>query len=54
MTVTGGLGLNITYRNISNHGGTIEVETKDGEGTKFRVYLPILLKTGDLNFIFYE
>lgn len=49
MTVTGGLGLNITYRNISNHGGTIAVESKAVEGTKFRVYLPILLKTGDLN-----
>jgi signal transduction histidine kinase len=37
-----GLGLSLTYDIITNgHGGTIEVETKEGEGTTFIVKLPI-------------
>lgn len=36
-----GLGLNMSYRIIELHGGTIEVQSKVGEGTKFEIILPI-------------
>jgi two-component system, NtrC family, sensor kinase len=36
-----GLGLSITYRIIEKHGGTIDVESVPGAGTKFRVSIPI-------------
>ena len=36
-----GLGLSIAQRIIYQHGGHIEVESQEGEGTTFRVYLPI-------------
>ncbi len=35
-----GLGLMICHRIISEHGGTIEVSTREGEGATFRVRLP--------------
>ncbi len=35
-----GLGLAITYSIINNHNGFIEVNSKQGEGTEFTVYLP--------------
>jgi signal transduction histidine kinase len=35
-----GLGLSISYRIIQNHGGRIEAESREGEGTTFRVFLP--------------
>ncbi len=40
-----GVGLYITERVISRHGGRIELESIPGEGTTFTVYLPGLKKT---------
>ena len=36
-----GLGLSLSYDIIKAHGGEIKVETKEGEGTEFIIYLPI-------------
>ena len=38
-----GLGLSIAYWIVTNHEGTIEVDSKVGEGTTFRVFLPLAL-----------
>lgn len=39
-----GLGLSLAYDIVTKgHGGTIEVETKEGEGITFTVKLPIQL-----------
>ena len=35
-----GLGLSSAYGIISNHGGYIDVESREGEGSKFTIYLP--------------
>lgn len=35
-----GLGLSVSYRIITNHGGTIAVDSVPGEGTEFSIYLP--------------
>ncbi len=35
-----GLGLSISHEIIQEHGGKIEVDTKEGEGTEFRITLP--------------
>ena len=35
-----GLGLSLAYDIIKAHGGDIKVETKEGEGSEFRLYLP--------------
>ncbi len=36
-----GLGLASTYGIIKGHGGYIEVESKQGKGTTFSIYLPV-------------
>ena len=35
-----GLGLSITHAIITSHGGRIEVQSREGEGTEFSIYLP--------------
>ncbi len=35
-----GLGLMVSYSIIENHGGTIGIKSKPGEGTSFRIVLP--------------
>jgi signal transduction histidine kinase len=37
----GRLGLAISYGIIQRHHGKIEIMTKEGEGTTFKVYLPV-------------
>ena len=36
-----GLGLTITHRIIEEHEGSIEVESKSGAGSTFRVVIPL-------------
>jgi two-component system NtrC family sensor kinase len=36
-----GLGLSVSYGIINNHGGTIEVQSRIGEGTTFTISLPV-------------
>lgn len=35
-----GLGLAVTANVVKNDGGSMEVESKEGEGTKFMIILP--------------
>ncbi|CAG0926653.1 Sensor kinase CckA [Thermoflexales bacterium] len=41
-----GLGLYISYEIVKKHGGEIVVETAPGQGTLFRVELPLIAETG--------
>jgi len=40
-----GLGLSLSYGIIQKHNGRIEMESKVGEGTCFKIYLPVADKT---------
>ena len=43
-----GLGLSIVYQIIRDHGGTINVRSRVGQGTTITVELPVATKNGDL------
>jgi len=43
-----GLGLPITHKVITEHGGQIEAESKEERGTRFTIHLPIHEKINDL------
>ncbi len=36
-----GLGLSLSYDIVKAHGGELKVETKENEGTEFKVILPV-------------
>ena len=42
-----GLGLSVSHGIVSAHGGMIEVESEVGEGTTFRVFLPLERPSGE-------
>ncbi|ESU31655.1 hypothetical protein G3A_15470 [Bacillus sp. 17376] len=42
-----GLGLMVSFKIIEEHGGTIEIESKVGDGTLFHIYLPITREMSD-------
>ncbi|GAA4401107.1 hypothetical protein GCM10023187_14940 [Nibrella viscosa] len=45
-----GLGLSLSYDIVTKgHGGEMQVQTKEGEGTEFRVVLPVQIKEREAN-----
>ena len=42
-----GLGLSTVFADVTENGGIIDVESRQGEGTTFRVYLPAAEETND-------
>ena len=41
-----GLGMPIAKQIIDQHNGRIEIETEQGKGTTFNIYLPVKPKAG--------
>lgn len=39
-----GLGMAISYKVVQQHGGSITVNSEEGEGTKFIIRLPVKMK----------
>ena len=44
-----GLGLSIVYGIVKQHGGYITVDSTEGEGTKFRIFIPLLEQNSELD-----
>jgi len=42
-----GLGLSISYGIMEEHGGAIRVDSRSGEGTCFKLYLPVIRKAAE-------
>ncbi|MFQ5912133.1 MAG: GAF domain-containing protein [Nitrospinota bacterium] len=42
-----GLGLSVSYGIVENHGGKLDVESKEGKGTTFLVELPATMEVGN-------
>ncbi|MEM7797862.1 MAG: response regulator, partial [Chloroflexota bacterium] len=49
-----GLGLSSTLGIITSHDGTLQVESEEGQGTTFTVYLPLYTSHHTLSIIEYE
>jgi two-component system NtrC family sensor kinase len=41
-----GLGLSLCYSIITGHGGTIEIESTPGQGTRVKIFLPLPAEDG--------
>ncbi|WP_112321794.1 ATP-binding protein [Oceanibium sediminis] len=42
-----GLGLAIIKHIMTRHGGTLDIQSKPGEGSRFTIWLPLALESGD-------
>ena len=40
-----GLGLSVTYGIVEQHGGQVDVQSKEGEGSTFAIHLPVLAQS---------